>query len=114
MNERFPVPGTTVRLLQVGMGDWGRFWVRRALPQLPEIELAGCVDPDPRALAVAREQLGASARRGFPSLEAGLAATSPGAVLPGTTLAAHCPAATASLHARAPVLAENPLAPTRA
>src|SRR5260370_6042523 len=102
MNERFPVPGTTVRLLQVGMGDWGRFWVRRALPQLPEIELAGCVDPDPRALAVAREQLRVSAARCFTSLDARLAATNPHVVPAVTTLAHPVPAAPAAPRARAP------------
>ncbi len=103
-----------MRLLQVGMGDWGRFWVRRALPQLPEIGLAGCVDPDPRALAVAQEQLGISAERCFTSLEDGLAATSPDVVLVVTTLAAHVPAATAALRAGTHVLVEKPFAPTLA
>ncbi len=114
MNQLFPAQGSTVRLLQVGIGDWGRFWVRRALPQLPEVELAGCVDPDPRALAAAQEQLGISAERCFTSLEAGLAATSPDVVLVVTSLAAHVPAATAALQARTHVLVEKPFAPTLA
>ena len=96
------------------MGAWGRFWARRALPQLPEIQLAGCVDPDLRALAVAQEQFGVPAERCFTALDAGLAATSPDVVLVVTTLAAHVQAATAALRAGAHVLVEKPFAPTLA
>ncbi|HEY7198557.1 MAG TPA: Gfo/Idh/MocA family oxidoreductase, partial [Candidatus Dormibacteraeota bacterium] len=88
-----------MRVLEVGMGGWGRWWAKRMLTQVPEIELAGCVDTDPRALALAVEQLGVPAERCHPSLEAGLAAVDVDAVLVATTLASHVPVVRTALEA---------------
>ena len=59
------------------MGGWGRYWARRMIPQVPEIELVGCVDRDPRALELTVEQVGVPAERCFTSFERALAATNP-------------------------------------
>jgi predicted dehydrogenase len=96
------------------MGGWGRWWAKRMLTQVPEIELAGCVDTDPRALALAVEQLGVPAERCHPSLEAGLAAVDVDAVLVATTLASHVPVVRTALEAGRHVLVEKPFAPTLA
>ena len=50
-----------MRLLQVGMGNWGRYWARRMIPLVREVEPIGCVDLDPRSLALVAEQLGVPA-----------------------------------------------------
>jgi len=96
------------------MGAWGRWWARRMLTQVAEIELAGCVDVDPRALELAVEQLGVPPDRCYPSLEAGLDAVDVDAVLVATTLASHVPVARAALEAGRHVLVEKPFAPTLA
>jgi predicted dehydrogenase len=101
-----------VRLVEVGMGGWGRYWARLALPRVPDVELVGCVDVDPRALALAREQLGIPADRCFTSLDTALAAAEPDLVLVATSLGGHVAAATTALEAGRHVLVEKPFAPT--
>ncbi len=84
------------------------------LPQVPEVELAGCVDLDQASLARAREQAGVPAELCFTSLPAALAETEPDAVLVATTLPGHVPVARAALEAGRHVLLEKPFAPTLA
>jgi predicted dehydrogenase len=103
-----------MRILEVGMGSCGRYWAARMIPQVPEAELVGCVDLDPAALALARDQLGVPAESCFASLDAALAATEPDAVLVATTLAGHVPVARAALASGRHVLTEKPFAPTLA
>src|SRR5690348_590573 len=94
------------------MGANGRFWVGRTIPQVPEAELVGCVDLDPAALARATEQLGVPADRCFTSLDAGLEATAPDAVVVVTTLDSHVAVCSAALEAGCHVFTEKPFAPT--
>jgi predicted dehydrogenase len=94
------------------MGGWGRDWASRVLPQVPEVELAGCVDPDPTARKLARSMVGLPAGRLFARLEEGLAAVEPDAVLVTTVLPGHVPVARAALRAGKHVLLEKPFAPS--
>lgn len=103
-----------MRLLQVGMGAWGRYWARHRIPQVPEVELVGCVDSDPRSLELAVEQARVPAERCFTSLERALAATDPDTVLVTASLPAHVPVARAALAAGKHVLVEKPFAPSMA
>jgi predicted dehydrogenase len=103
-----------VRVLEVGMGGWGRYWAMRMLPQVPGMELVGCVDVDPRALELAAEQVGIASDRCFTSLEEGLAATGAEAVLVATSLEGHVPAVRTALRAGRHVLVEKPFAPSLA
>jgi predicted dehydrogenase len=96
------------------MGAWGRWWARRMLTQVSEIELAGCVDVDTRALELATEELGVPTDRCYTSLERALAAVEVDAVLVATTLASHVPVARTALEAGRHVLVEKPFAPTLA
>src|SRR5215472_2980311 len=99
-----------LRMLAVGLGECGRHWVGGMLPQVPEVQLAGCVDLDPAALGLAVERLGVPAGRCFTSLPAALAETAPDAVLVATTLPGHVPVARAALEAGCHVLLEKPFA----
>ncbi|HEY4027792.1 MAG TPA: Gfo/Idh/MocA family oxidoreductase [Candidatus Dormibacteraeota bacterium] len=103
-----------MRIVQVGLGNWGRYWLRRILPQVPEAQIVGCVDVDPEALALAREQVGVPADCCFASLDAALGSTEPDAVLVTTTLAHHVPVARAALESGLHVLVEKPFAPSLA
>jgi predicted dehydrogenase len=103
-----------MRILQVGMGSWGRYWLRRAVPQVPDAEVVGCVDVDPAALALAREQAEVPADHCFTSVAAALDATEPDVVLVTTTLAHHAPVARAALESGRHVLVEKPFAPSLA
>ncbi len=100
-----------MRLLAVGLGVSGRLWVRRALPRVPEVELAGCVDLDPVSLELVREEAGVPAGLCFTSLSEALATTRPEAVLVATTLPGHVPIAREALEGGRHVLLEKPFAP---
>lgn len=97
-----------LRLLQVGMGDWGRDWAWRIIPGVKAVKLIGCVDVRTEALALTRSQVGIPADRCFTSLAEALRATSPDAVLVTTTLPGHVPAVRAALAAGKHVLVEKP------
>lgn len=101
-----------VRLLQVGLGGFGRSWAAEVVPSVHGAVLAGCVDVDPAALEGARSLTSLHADRYFSSLEDALAATEADAVLITAPLQAHVPAALAALEAGKHVLMEKPFAPS--
>jgi predicted dehydrogenase len=101
-----------LRIVQVGMGFWGRDWARLVVPKVPNVELVGCVDSDPAALALLRQQSQISADKCFSSLDQALDATGPDAVLVTTTLDGHAPITQAALEAGLPVLCEKPFTDT--
>lgn len=100
------------RILQVGMGFFGRNWAEQMIPQVTEVELVGCVDllPEARAATVAAGIVPAA--RCFTSIEHGLDATEPDAVLVTANLLGHVPAVNAALDAGKHVMVEKPFAPT--
>ena len=99
-----------MRLLQVGMGDWGRDWGWRIIPGVKSVKLVGCVDLNPKALALARAEVGIPPERCFTSLDEAFETTSPDAVLVTTLLPGHVPVARAALLAGKHVLVEKPFA----
>jgi predicted dehydrogenase len=46
-----------LRLLQIGMGGWGRSWAEGVVPKLKTVKAAGWVDANPDALETARNAL---------------------------------------------------------
>src|SRR5437899_7439087 len=104
--------GNPLRIVQVGMGFWGRDWAQLVVPEIPDTELVGCVDSDPSALALFQNQSQISPPRCFSSLDQALDATDPDAVLVTTTLDGHAPITRAALEAGLPVLCEKPFADT--
>jgi predicted dehydrogenase len=103
---------SALRILQVGLGDWGRDWAWRVIPAVEEVEIAGYVDSDPGASARLAELLPGSERRFFGSLDDALEETRPDALLITTTLAGHAPLARAALNAGLHVLVEKPFTET--
>lgn len=104
-------PERALRIVQVGMGTWGRDWARLVIPEVREVELVGCVDSDARALELSRHQFGVAPQQCFSSLDQALQ-TQPDAVLITTTLPGHAPVAKAALEAGLHVLVEKPFANT--
>src|SRR4029077_13818760 len=103
-------PHGALRLLQVGMGSWGRDWAWRIIPGVRTVKLVGCVDTDPKALALARAKAGIPAELCFTSLDDALDATRPDAVLVTAVLPGHIPVARTALTAGKHVLVEKPCA----
>ena len=103
-----------LRVLQVGMGGWGRDWAWRIVPGVRSVRLVGCVDLSPQSVELARPDVKLPADRFFTSLERALAATDPDAVLVTTLLPGHVTVTRAALEAGKDVLVEKPFAPSLA
>jgi predicted dehydrogenase len=99
-----------LRVMQVGLGDWGRDWAQRVIPEVTEIDLVGYVDPDPSALARLRDAVPKAHVQSFSTLEQGIEASKPEAVLVTATLPGHAPVTRAALAAGLHVLVEKPFA----
>ena len=97
-----------LRVVQVGLGDWGRDWAWRIVPTVDEVEAVAYVDSDPRAIPLLAKRLPVDHARRFASLDEAIAATRPEALLITTTLAGHEPLTRAGLEAGLHVLVEKP------
>jgi predicted dehydrogenase len=91
-----------LKLIQVGLGFWGRDWAETVLPEA-DVEVVAFVDSNPAVLP---------AERGFTSLDEALATTDADAVLATVSINAHTPVALAALRAGKHLLLEKPFAPT--
>ena len=101
-----------IRIIQVGMGGWGRDWARTVLPHVPEVEPVAFVDMSAEVLAAAQIALEVPSERCFPTLDAALQTVQADAVLITASLPAHVPVALAALAAGKHVLLEKPFAAT--
>jgi predicted dehydrogenase len=101
-----------MRIVQVGLGGFGRDWAKNVLPQVPEVEVVGTVD----VFAGSRERAIAAGlttpERCYPTIEEALEAGDPEAVLVTASLVGHVPAARAALESGRHVLIEKPFAPS--
>jgi predicted dehydrogenase len=103
--------GKDVRVIQVGLGGWGRSWAG-VVREATGIELVGVVDQDPEARRWASGELGLTADSCYESLDEALAATVCDAVLAITPPETHHKVVTQALSAGKHVLVEKPLAAT--
>jgi predicted dehydrogenase len=101
-----------LRILQVGLGGWGRDWAQHVIPAVPEVDLVGYVDSDPSALARLRSVMNVAPALCFESLDKAIAAARPEAVVITATLAGHAPVTRATLEAGLHVLVEKPFVET--
>lgn len=99
-----------LRLVQVGMGGWGRDWMS-VTATAGTAEPVAWVDPSDAARA-ATVALGAPPDCVFADLRAALAATDAQAVLVTTPVEHHVPVALEAVDAALPVLLEKPFAPS--
>ena len=104
----------TVRLIQVGLGGWGRDWARLLARHTELVQVAGYLDVQPDMLTLLQHETGVTPALCFPSLDAALAATNADAVLVTAALPGHVPVALAALAAGKHVLVEKPFAPSLA
>ena len=102
----------TLRLVQVGMGGWGRNWATHVIPRSEDVDLVACVDVNAEALVQVQQLLNMSPEQCFPTLESALETVEADAVLITASLPAHVPAALKALDAGKHVLLEKPFAPT--
>ena len=104
----------TLRMIQVGMGGWGRNWTKNIVSENKDVELVACVDISPEMLALAQAELSLPASHCFTSLDDTLTQIDCDAVLVTAALAGHVPSALMALEAGKHVLLEKPFASTLA
>lgn len=98
----------TLRLVQLGLGGWGRNWVEEVTRVTPEVVPVAWVDPDPATRQRAILELELPEERVFASLDAALEAVPADAALAAVPLAVHGAATRAALAAGLHVLVEKP------
>ena len=58
-----------IRLVQVGMGSWGRSWATNVIQRSEDVALVACVDLDAELLVQAQQLLNIPAERCFQTLD---------------------------------------------
>lgn len=103
-----------VKLVQIGLGGWGRNWAQEVLPAVPGVELVALVDADPAMRTLAAKSLPTAAGKVFATLDEAMVTTRPEAALVVVPLAAHAAVAGAALGHGLHVLVEKPFTETLA
>lgn len=106
-----------IRLIQVGMGGWGRNWARTLAEHPDLVEIVAHVDVVPQMLETFQKESGAPGDKMFATLDEALSATrDAGTVADGvlvtTALDGHIPVTLQALDAGMNVLVEKPFAPS--
>jgi predicted dehydrogenase len=101
-----------MRIIQVGLGNWGRDWHEHVLRKRDGVEIAGLVDADADTLRRAAGRFQVDEHSCFESLDHALASVECDAVLVTATLRAHAPACRAALVMGRHVLCEKPFTET--
>lgn len=101
-----------MRVVQVGLGGFGRDWAKNVIPRVPEVEVVATAD----LFAGSRERAVAAGltttESYYPTVEAAIEATDPEAVLVTASLVGHVPAAEVAPASGLHVLVEKPFAPS--
>jgi predicted dehydrogenase len=101
---------TAVRLVQLGLGGWGRNWVEEVTRAVPGVAPVAWVEPDAAGRERAVAELDLPRRRVFGSLLEALAAVPVDAAVAVVPLAAHAEVVREALEAGLHVLVEKPFA----
>lgn len=101
-----------LRLIQVGMGGWGRDWHRRVLTQTRNVNVVGFVEPLPAALEAFRRESGVEGSICHHSLPDALGQAGAEAVLVTASLPGHAYSIRSALEAGLHVLTEKPFVAT--
>lgn len=108
------MPNSPLRIIQVGLGGWGRSWAAELTKRPNLIETLAWVDVFPGMLELLQADLPVDPDRCFTSLAEALAAVEVDAVLVTTALPGHASVAIEALAAGKHVLVEKPIAATLA
>ena len=103
-----------LKLVQLGLGGWGRSWAEEVVRKDPDIELVAWVDLDAASRATAIAELDLPPERVFGSLAEVPRSLGAQAALVVVPLAAHAAATRACLEAGLHVLVEKPFTETLA
>ncbi len=99
-----------IRLIQIGLGNWGADWATKVLPQLEDVEVVGWVDRSPQSRAAFIERVGVAEETVFSSFaEAHAAHDEVKVVFAPVAFGAHAAVARDVLEAGCHLLLEKPL-----
>jgi predicted dehydrogenase len=101
-----------MRIVQVGLGGFGRNWAQEMIPQVSEVEVVATADVAEASRQAAIEAGIADPKTCFATAEQAIEAGDPDAVLVTASLVGHVPAVRAALKAGKHVMVEKPFAPT--
>jgi predicted dehydrogenase len=101
-----------MRIVQVGLGGFGRNWAEAMIPQVTEVELVGSADVSEESRKAAIAAGVADPDRCYATTEEAIEVCDPDAVLVTASLVGHVPAVRAALEAGKHVMVEKPFAPT--
>ena len=101
-----------LRIIQVGLGNWGQSWAKNVVAQNPDVETTAWVEIDAPTLQAAQQRLQLPAHRCFTSFDEALNTVEADTVLITASLPGHVPSAETALRARKHVLIEKPFAPS--
>ena len=100
-----------IRLIHVGLGNWGQNWEAEVLSTLTDhVEIVAHVEAHPPTMAAAAARLSLDPTRSFTDLDQTLADVEADAVLATVPVEAHVPVALAALRAGRHVVVEKPFA----
>ncbi len=102
----------TLRLIQLGLGGWGRNWVQEVTRTTPGVEPVAWVDSDPAARAQAIAELELPPAQVFATLEQAQSAVPADAALVVVPFAAHAAVTRQALEAGLHALVEKPFTET--
>ncbi|HCI81616.1 MAG TPA: gfo/Idh/MocA family oxidoreductase [Ktedonobacter sp.] len=103
---------TPLRIIQVGLGNWGQSWAKNIVAPNPNVETVAWVEIDAPTLQQAQQRLELPEARCFTSFENALKSVEADAVLITASLPGHVPSAETALRASKHVLIEKPFAPS--
>ncbi len=101
-----------MRIVQVGLGGFGRDWAEHVIPLVPEVEVVATADLLEASRLQAIDAGLTTADRCFATVEEAIETTDADAVLVTASLVGHVPAARAALQSGRHVLIEKPFAPS--
>jgi predicted dehydrogenase len=102
----------SLRIIQVGLGGWGRNWARTVISQNKDVEVVAYVDMIEAMRTQAQNDLKLPGKLFYPTLEEALTTVDCDAVIITADLSGHVPVALTALKAGKHVLLEKPFAPT--
>ena len=99
-----------LKVIQVGLGNFGRNWYQTVLSREPAVEVVACVDTSEESLAALRRETNVPVSRCFNELSSALGGVSADCAVITASLPGHVCSATAALETGLHVLMEKPFA----
>jgi len=102
--------GPSAKIVQVGLGAWGRNWATHITPRVPKAEIVGWIDSSRPVLDAAIDELGIDQSRCFESIEEAVENIEFDGLLGTVALSAHAHVVRQAIASNKHILIEKPFA----